>query len=130
MILAIRTDNPEAKLYLLSPQGEEIESDIWLAGRDLSMQLNQHIDQLIKSQDLKLADITGVIVFAGPGSFTGLRIGISVANAIAYSLNIPIASGSGDGWIKQASAKLKQAKVGEYVMPEYGGEANITQPRK
>ncbi|MEX0934275.1 MAG: tRNA (adenosine(37)-N6)-threonylcarbamoyltransferase complex dimerization subunit type 1 TsaB [Candidatus Saccharimonadales bacterium] len=130
MILAIRTDNPEAKLYLLSLRGEEVESDIWLAGRDLSMQLNQHIDQLIKSQDLKLADITGVIVFAGPGSFTGLRIGISVANAIAYSLNIPIASGSGDDWVKQASVKLKQAKTSEYVTPEYGGEANITQPRK
>jgi tRNA threonylcarbamoyladenosine biosynthesis protein TsaB len=35
-------------------------------------------------------DIEGVVCFKGPGSFTGLRIGLTVGNALAYAQNIPV----------------------------------------
>lgn len=48
------------------------------------------IDALLKKYKLKLTDIDTIRVETGPGSFTGLRVGISIANALGYSLNIPV----------------------------------------
>ncbi len=48
------------------------------------------IDQLLKEKKFKLRDISEIKVNTGPGSFTGLRVGISVANALGYSLKIPV----------------------------------------
>lgn len=48
------------------------------------------IDKLLKKHQLKSTDLTALEVHTGPGSFTGLRVGISIANALAYSLKIPV----------------------------------------
>ena len=44
----------------------------------------------MKKYKIKLADIDAIAVYQGPGSYTGLRVGISVANAMAWALNIPV----------------------------------------
>lgn len=46
--------------------------------------------ELIKSQKLKLSDITEINVNSGPGSFTGVRLGVTIANTLATLLDIPI----------------------------------------
>ena len=81
-------------------------------------------------QSVAKNSLTGICVFEGPGSFTGLRIGISTANAISYSLDIPIVSSGGDTWIQDCAAKLSQGKNQKIVLPSYGSEPNITKPRK
>lgn len=48
------------------------------------------IDDLIKTNDLSYGDITAIAVTNGPGAFTGLRIGLSTARALALSLDIPV----------------------------------------
>lgn len=48
------------------------------------------IDELLKKYELTLHDLTGIDVFTGPGSFTGLRVGISIANTLGTLLHIPI----------------------------------------
>lgn len=48
------------------------------------------IDQLLKEKSIKLSDIKEIEVNTGPGSFTGLRIGVSVANALGFALKIPV----------------------------------------
>lgn len=48
------------------------------------------ITKILKKNKLKFKDLKGVEVETGPGSFTGLRVGVSVANALGYSLNIPV----------------------------------------
>lgn len=40
--------------------------------------------------NLKPSDITEIVVNTGPGSFTGTRIGVSIANALGYALKIPV----------------------------------------
>lgn len=48
------------------------------------------IDQLLRKNNLDYKDLTKIEVETGPGSFTGLRVGISVANALAFALSIPV----------------------------------------
>lgn len=48
------------------------------------------IDKILKKEGKSLKDITEIEVFIGPGSFTGLRVGVSVANALGWSLDIPV----------------------------------------
>lgn len=48
------------------------------------------IEKLLKSQKIDFKDLKGIEVETGPGSFTGLRVGVSVANALGFSLGIPV----------------------------------------
>ena len=48
------------------------------------------LDNLLKDQKLELNDINEVIVVIGPGSFTGIRLGVTIAKTIAMALSIPI----------------------------------------
>ncbi len=61
------------------------------------------IDKILKINNLKLKDINEIKVNTGPGSFTGLRVGISIANALGFFLKISI----------------NGKKVGELVEPKY-----------
>ena len=61
------------------------------------------IDNILSKQKLTLKDLTGIRVNPGPGSFTGLRVGVAVANTLGFLLKIPI------------NGKL----VGEIVEPVY-----------
>lgn len=55
-----------------------------------SEQLVPHINSLLEMCNVKKTDLKGIIVSIGPGSFTGLRIGLATAKSMAYGLQIPI----------------------------------------
>lgn len=48
------------------------------------------IDKILKSNHITLKNVTGIKVNRGPGSFTGIRVGIAIANALGFALKIPI----------------------------------------
>ncbi len=75
-------------------------------------------------------DVSGIIVFEGPGSFTGLRIGITVANTLAYGQGVPIVGAQGEDWIAKGLAQLAAGHNDTQVLPHYGAEAHITKPKK
>ncbi|NVK26959.1 MAG: tRNA (adenosine(37)-N6)-threonylcarbamoyltransferase complex dimerization subunit type 1 TsaB [Flavobacteriia bacterium] len=54
--------------------------------------LHLFIDQCIAEAEIQIADLTAVAVSKGPGSYTGLRIGVSAAKGLAFSLDIPLYS--------------------------------------
>jgi tRNA threonylcarbamoyladenosine biosynthesis protein TsaB len=49
-----------------------------------------YIDEILREQGMKAGDLQAVAVSKGPGSYTGLRIGVSVAKGIAYGASIPL----------------------------------------
>lgn len=59
-------------------------------GMNHSRLLTVFIDELMKSNKLKATDIDAVAVSEGPGSYTGLRIGVSVAKGFCYATSIPL----------------------------------------
>lgn len=61
------------------------------------------IEQILKNNNVSLKDVTEIAVNTGPGSFTGLRVGVTVANTLGFLLKVPI----------------NGKKVGELVEPTY-----------
>lgn len=129
MILAIRTDKPEAELYLVLPDGKEIAKHVWEAHRQLAATLVETIRSFLKKNGIKSSELAGIIIFTGVGSFTGLRIGTTVANALAYAHSLPITAGEGGDWIAEGLTKLTASTSGAYVVPKYDKEPNITKSK-
>ena len=129
LILTIRTDKPEAELGLYQDD-QRLAYTAWAAHRELAETIQDRIEKLLKANSKQLSDIQGISAYQGPGSFTGLRIGLTVANALAYSLKIPIVATGGADWIKIGQKRLASGQTDTIAMPEYGSEPNITLPRK
>lgn len=128
IILTIRTDKPESEVGIYEDE-KQLVYEVWEAHRQLAETLNTKIAEVLKSAGKKLGDVQGIVIYKGPGSYTGLRIGSSVANALAYSCNIPIAAES-DDWIERGIARLQNGKSDKLAIPEYGQDAFVTAPRK
>jgi tRNA threonylcarbamoyladenosine biosynthesis protein TsaB len=129
IILTIRTDKPEAEIGLYRG-GRQLAYYTWQAHRQLAETIHLKIEELLKGQNSGLAGITAIAVYKGPGSFTGLRIGLSVANALADGLQVPIVSETGEDWIEKAIGRLQAGENEEVSLPEYGAPPHITQPKK
>ena len=127
MKLALRTDKPEAELYLYDG-AKQIAELKWQAHRQLAETIHTKIKFLLS--DRPLSDVGGIIFFEGPGSFTGLRIGASVANALAYSLQISIVGAGGMDWLKRGAERLAKGENQQIVIPKYGGKINVSHPKK
>jgi tRNA threonylcarbamoyladenosine biosynthesis protein TsaB len=128
IILTIRTDNPLAEIGLFADT-KQLSYVPWQAHRLLAETIHQQIHQLLTEVDLELPAITGLVVFQGPGSFTGLRIGITVANALARTYHIPIVASQGNDWLQLGISKLLKGIDDKLVLPEYGAAVHITLPK-
>lgn len=128
-ILTIRTDKPEAEIGLFA-NDQQRDYLVWYAHRELAETLHVRIKDILQASSESLTAIEGIVLYKGPGSFTGLRIGTSVANALAASLTVPIIGTVGDDWLKTGIADLLSGKNDQLVIPEYGSEPHITLPRK
>jgi tRNA threonylcarbamoyl adenosine modification protein YeaZ len=89
MQLAIDTSTDTASLALVWDRHVLAELT-WRCGQNHTRQLLPNLEYLLRQFELSPAEITGIIVARGPGSFNGLRVGISVAKGLAFSLGIPI----------------------------------------
>ena len=128
MIVLIDSSMPIFQLTFID--GSKHQDEKWQSDRMLAKGLLGYLDKLLKSRNEKWSDITAIGVFEGPGSFTGLRIGLTVMNTIADAQNIPIVGGRGDDWQQKVLAKLNNGKNEKIVLPFYGSEPHITIPRK
>lgn len=94
------------------------------------------IDRLLKKNKKKFSSLKGIIVINGPGSFTGIRVGLSVANTLAWALKIPVIGinlfqgKDSQELVKIGIKKLLKTKNQKQVMPFYGKEPNITKAKQ
>src|SRR5690349_10667049 len=129
LVLTIRTDNPWAEVGLFDDQ-IQLAYEKWHAHRELSLTIHQKIRELLHGQRKELQDLEGIVCYEGPGSFTGLRIGLSVGNALAYGLKKPIVASGGNDWIQQGAARLRRGEADSMALPQYGSSPHITLPKK
>jgi tRNA threonylcarbamoyladenosine biosynthesis protein TsaB len=129
IILTIRTDKPVSELGLFNDR-QLLTSETWEAHRELAETIHLKIESLLKSQAKGWSDLAGIVCYKGPGSFTGLRIGLSVGNALAYGLNIPIVGSSGANWLLSGLKTLALDQDQKVVLPKYGSPVHITAAKK
>lgn len=70
-----------------------------------SVRVMPAIERLMKECDLTSADISKIVVAKGPGSYTGVRIGVTIAKTLAWTLNIPLVGVSSLEVIASATAR-------------------------
>lgn len=129
LILTLRTDKPEAEIGLYN-NDQQIEYVTWQAHRQLAETVHFRIESVLQANKYDWNDIQGIIVYQGPGSFTGLRIGITVSNTLAQSLGLCIVGTQHDTWISDGLLRLQSGETDIAVSPEYGAPVHITAQKK
>ena len=122
MLLYIDTTKEETILQL--HKGDVILAEKkWLAEQNQSEELLQEIDKLLKQNKAGKKDLTGILVNAGPGRYTGQRVGVTTANFLGFSLNLQVSTGI----IHSASRRIEFIIP---VTPAYAHPPVITKSKK
>jgi len=106
-LLVIDTSGTDALVALGKENGSLVAERRWAAGYRHGEELLTMIDEMLSSEGVALTDLAGVVVGTGPGAFTGLRVGLATAKALARELAIPIAG------VATSEALLEAAVVGD-----------------
>ena len=101
-VLYIDTSSNEKIIVSLTIDGKEYKKEQKIDHNKAQVVLPM-IDAFLKEKKMKLSDIHSIEVHPGPGSFTGVRVGVSIANALSFALRIPI----------------NGRPLGEFVIPVY-----------
>lgn len=137
MILFINTSkNDRLDVFLI--KDNKIFDKIDLTGDyKVSENLLNLISKILKKNKIKFEQLKGIITVTGPGPFTSLRIAVAVANALAYSLKIPVVGIemkqkrlTNNQAIKLGLEKLTKTEPLQYIKPFYSKEPNITMAKK
>ena len=129
MTLALQTAGPTTFIYIVDAAGNVTSSLEWISARQLADELLGKLTDFLTENNMDFKGLNGIIIFSGPGSFTSLRIGHAVVNALASQLSIPVVGTSGDNWISAGAKTLAKTPVGVIAMPFYGSEPNISRPK-
>jgi tRNA threonylcarbamoyladenosine biosynthesis protein TsaB len=121
MILTIDSSTQLTRLALFQ-DGAELDFAEWQSSFNQSEELLAKIDELLLRNNYTKNDIQAIGINLGPGSYTGIRIGVATANALVFALNIPVVS------IDQIS-DIKNTKFSSPVLPIYNREPHITTPK-
>jgi tRNA A37 threonylcarbamoyladenosine modification protein TsaB len=116
-------DNSEDGKILLTVLDKKIVQEI--VYRSDRPDLLVSLDKAFSKMRAKLKDLKGLGVVVGAGRFTATRLAVTMANTLAYSLNIPVVALPKNWDAAKAFKNIRQAKPGRYALPKYSGEAHI-----
>ena len=104
IVLGIESSTPIASVAVVSE--DKVLGEITLnIGLTHAEQLLPLIDELLRQTKLTCAELGGIAIAGGPGSFTGLRIGITIANVW--------------GWFKKIKVNGKLISAQDFILPRY-----------
>ena len=88
-ILAIDTSNPVMGIAIIS-ESKVIGELVTNIPKDHSGRLMPAIDKLMRDVEMNVSELDKIVVAKGPGSYTGVRIGLTTAKTLAWALDIPV----------------------------------------
>ncbi len=89
-VLALDTSTAEAVVALGDARGTPIAEERWWAGHLHGERLLGSIERVLDAAGTTLDRLGAIVVGLGPGSFTGLRVGLAAAKGLAFGLGIPV----------------------------------------
>lgn len=120
-VLYIDTTAPVSHLSLW--ESEQIRDQFeWESAKKLGSDLLPNIEQLLFKSNITFSELNAIAVNPGPGSFTGTRVGVTTANSLAWSLDIPVLATSKG----ELPLILKQNEYSKPVVPRYSTPPSIT----
>jgi len=131
MTLYINTTNGE-KVEIGLYDGEKLAKTRKFAAKyKQSEKLLPEIDKLLKSVKKSPKDIHAIVVVKGPGPFTAVRVGVATANALGYSLRIPVVGVKKESNSHASIVAILKKWNGSWtpkqtVEPFYGKEPSVT----
>ena len=90
MIIAIDTATETASVAIAHPEGGVAAELTWKAGRNHTMHVHPTLRHVMMLAGITKNDLIGVVATRGPGSFTGIRIGLATAKGLAQGLDVPV----------------------------------------
>jgi tRNA threonylcarbamoyladenosine biosynthesis protein TsaB len=129
MIFFIDTSEKITKLALYKDGFSKVSEKNCTLNSELSERLLSEIDQLLKQSGCDRISLSKIFVAEGPGSYTGLRIGVTTANFLAFSLDIPVFKYNLNE--KNSEMKKRALDVDKFitpVLPYYKTPPHITKP--
>jgi tRNA threonylcarbamoyladenosine biosynthesis protein TsaB len=90
-VILLGIDTSTEMLVLGLRHGTTLSDATELAGREQGQRILPAIVSLLEKAGVAMNDLDGIVFGQGPGSFTGLRIGVGVVQGLAYGLRIPVA---------------------------------------
>jgi len=130
-ILALDTATEACSAALLNQQ--QIDARFEIAPRDHTQRIMPLVQELLQVQQLELTALDALAFGRGPGSFTGVRIGIGIAQGLALGANLPMIGVSSLATMAQGAWRLTgatrvlaaiDARMGEVYWAEYQRDAN------
>lgn len=132
MLLALNTCGNIASVALgvIGPRGIKIVAQAELPARTYAARLIPEIAALLDSQKLTVSDLEAMVVVNGPGSFTGIRIGLGTAKGLAEGAGVPLLAVSRLALIANATGlphvmAAVDAGRGEFYVGEYRNGENL-----
>ena len=105
----------------------DVLGEAQIPGGELSVSLVQGIADLLSAAGIAVGDLAGIVAVAGPGSFTGIRIGLAAVKALAEAKNLPVVTVSRLALlaeVAEAPCSVLDAHRGQFYRGMYGaGEA-------
>ncbi len=119
LFLGIDTSTQWRSIGLFDPKGVQTSFQ-WMVSRTQGRDLLPKIENLLQSNGLSPKDLSGIGIANGPGSFTALRVGVSVAQGLGMGLDVPVVPvGSLDSYPYLLPKICSRATV---VLPARSGE--------
>ena len=120
LLLALDTSNRRGGAVALARDGEILSTAEHDPAQGYAEAVFALIDEVLRAPCLSLDDVEGLAVIRGPGSYTGLRIGVMTAKALAFARELPLyAAGSLEAL---ASAPLREREIASALaITEAGG---------
>lgn len=87
------------------------------------------LQKFLAHHKIELKQLNRIVVCSGPGSFTGIRVGVSLAQALGYALNISVQAVPKNK-VPKDLRKLAQLKLPAKLSLHYGSKPNITKTKK